>query len=93
MARRRNRGAAREKASIEAVVGMAAVVAVVLMVPQFREAMWRLLARVMEPAQVGRWLRSPQPAFDGSTPLQVVERGEMDRIWHMLYDLGSGQPG
>ena len=93
MARRRNRGAAREKASIEAVVGMAAVVAVVLMVPQFREAMWRLLARVMEPAQVGRWLKSPQPAFDGSTPLQVVERGEMDRIWHMLYDLGSGQPG
>ena len=74
-------------------MGMAAVVAVVLMVPQFREAMWRLLARVMEPAQVGRWLRSPQPAFDGSTPLQVVERGEMDRIWHMLYDLGSGQPG
>lgn len=51
------------------------------------------LARVMEPAQVGRWLKSPQPAFDGSTPLQVVERGEMDRIWHMLYDLGSGQPG
>ena len=35
----------------------------------------------------------PQPAFDGSTPLQVVERGEMDRIWYMLYDLGSGQPG
>ena len=93
MARRRKRGAASAKASIEAVVGMAAVVAVVLMVPQFREAMWRLLARVMEPAQVGRWLRSPQPAFDGSTPLQVVERGEMDRIWHMLYDLGSGQPG
>ena len=93
MARRRNRGAAREKASIEAVVGMAAVVAVVLMVPQFREAIWSVLARVMEPAQVGRWLKSPQPAFDGSTPLQVVERGEMDRIWHMLYDLGSGQPG
>ncbi len=47
----------------------------------------------MEPAQVGRWLKSPQPAFDGSTPQPVVERGEMDRIWHMLYDLGSGQPG
>ena len=84
MARRRNRGAAREKA---------AVAAVVLMVPQFREPTWKLLARVMEPAQVGRWLKSPQPAFDGSTPQPVVERGEMDRIWHMLYDLGSGQPG
>ena len=51
------------------------------------------LARVMEPAQIGRWLKSPQPAFDGSTPLQVMERGEMERIWHMLYDLESGQPG
>ncbi len=46
MARRRNRGAAREKAAFEAFVGMAAVVAVLLMVPQFREAMWRLLAPV-----------------------------------------------
>ena len=51
------------------------------------------LARVMEPAQVGRWLKAPNAAFDGSTPLQVVERGEIDRIWRMLFDLESGQPG
>ncbi len=51
------------------------------------------LARVMEPAQVGRRLKAPNPAFDGSTPLHVVERGEVDRIWRMLYDLESGQPG
>jgi Protein of unknown function (DUF2384) len=51
------------------------------------------LARVMQPVQVGRWLKSPNPAFDGSTPLQLVERGEMDRIWQMLFDLESGQPG
>ncbi len=51
------------------------------------------LARVMQPAQVGHWLKSPNPAFDGSTPLQLVERGEIDRIWRMLFDLESGQPG
>lgn len=51
------------------------------------------LSRVMEPAQVGRWLTQPNSAFDGSTPLQVVERGELDRIWRMLYELESGQPG
>ena len=51
------------------------------------------LARVIEPAQVGRWLTHPNTAFDGSTPLQVVERGEADRIWRMLYDVESGQPG
>lgn len=50
------------------------------------------LARMMEPAQVGRWLKQPNAAFAGSTPLQVLERGESDRIWHMLYDLESGQP-
>lgn len=51
------------------------------------------LARVMQPKQVAEWLKSPNSAFDGSTPLQVVERGEIDRIWRMLYDLESGQPG
>lgn len=51
------------------------------------------LARVMKPSQVGQWLKSPNPAFDGSTPLQIVERGEIDRIWRMLFDLESGQPG
>jgi len=47
----------------------------------------------MQPAQIGRWIKSPNPAFDGSTPLQLVERGELDRVWRMLYDLESGQPG
>ena len=35
----------------------------------------------------------PNPAFDGSTPLQVVERGETDRVWRMVYELESGEPG
>jgi hypothetical protein len=25
--------------------------------------------------------------------LQVVERGEADRIWQMFYELESGEPG
>jgi len=49
------------------------------------------LVRVMEPAEVGRWLKAPNSAFDGSTPLQVVKRGGLDRIWRKLYDLESGQ--
>ena len=51
------------------------------------------LARVLKAEQIGHWLKAPNPAFDGSTPLQVIERGEMDRIWRMLYDIESGQPG
>lgn len=51
------------------------------------------LARVMEPAQVARWLVRPSPAFDGSTPMHIMERGEQDRLWRMLYAIESGQPG
>ena len=39
------------------------------------------------------WLRTPNPAFGGSSPLQVVENGEMDRLWLMVHELGSGEPG
>jgi hypothetical protein len=35
----------------------------------------------------------PNPALDGSTALQVVKRGELDRIWRLLYHLETGQPG
>ena len=41
---------------------------------------------------IGSWLKDPNPAFDGSTPLQVIERGESDRIWRMIYELESGEP-
>jgi len=51
------------------------------------------LGKLMGPGRARQWLEQPNTAFDGSTPLQVVERGEMDRIWRMLYDLESGQPG
>ena len=46
----------------------------------------------MEPKAIGPWLLQPNPAFDGSTPLQVIERGESDRLWRMIYELESGQP-
>jgi DNA-binding transcriptional regulator YiaG len=51
------------------------------------------LARLMQPKEVGQWLRQPNPAFDGSTPVQVIERGQIDRLWRMLYYAESGEPG
>ena len=51
------------------------------------------LARLMKPKEVGRWLKEPNPALDGSTPVQVIERGQTDRIWRLLYFLESGEPG
>jgi hypothetical protein len=53
----------------------------------------KALAQIVEPAAIESWLQTPNPAFEGSTPLQVIERGEMDRLWLMLHQLGSGEPG
>lgn len=51
------------------------------------------LARVMQPDFIGRWLQSPNDAFGGLKPIEVVERGEIDRLWKMIHQLESGQPG
>jgi hypothetical protein len=37
------------------------------------------------------WLHQPNPAFDRLTPLQVIELGEIDRLWAMVHELGAGQ--
>ncbi|MGL4423172.1 MAG: hypothetical protein ACRCZF_21095 [Gemmataceae bacterium] len=42
------------------------------------------------PEQLSAWLKTPNKAFAGSQPLQVIERGEIDRIWRMIYFLESG---
>jgi len=51
------------------------------------------LAKLVKPEAIGAWLETPNPAFAGSTPAQVIERGETDRLWRMIYELESGQPG
>jgi DNA-binding transcriptional regulator YiaG len=51
------------------------------------------LKRVMKPEYIGEWLRTPIDAFGGLKPIEVVERGEIDRIWRMVYELESGMPG
>lgn len=50
------------------------------------------LSEIMEPEYVGEWLKTPNDAFDGSTPLQVIERGETDRIWRMIFIVETGEP-
>ena len=50
------------------------------------------LEKLVSPEAIGPWLKDPNSAFDGSTPLQVIERGETDRVWRMVYELESGEP-
>jgi DNA-binding transcriptional regulator YiaG len=50
------------------------------------------LSEVMSPETIGEWMTTPNDAFDGLKPLEVIERGEVDRIWQMIFLLRSGVP-
>jgi DNA-binding transcriptional regulator YiaG len=51
------------------------------------------LAQIVKPEGIPKWLHRRNAAFDHLTPLQVIELGEIDRLWAMVHDMGSGQPG
>jgi hypothetical protein len=51
------------------------------------------LADIIKGGVIGEWLQRPNKQFDGSTPLQVIERGETDRLWRMIWQLREGNAG
>lgn len=53
---------------------------------RFRER----LAQVVKPEAIPRWLDTPNDAFGGLKPVEVIERGEIDRLWTMIFYLESG---
>jgi DNA-binding transcriptional regulator YiaG len=48
------------------------------------------LAEVVRPEEIPQWLDTPNDAFDGLKPIEVIERGEIDRLWNMIFYLESG---
>jgi DNA-binding transcriptional regulator YiaG len=50
------------------------------------------LKKIVDPAYLADWLSTPNDAFSGLKPIEVIERGEADRIWRMVYAIESGQP-
>jgi DNA-binding transcriptional regulator YiaG len=51
------------------------------------------LAEVIRPEAIPEWLDTPNDAFEGLKPLEVIERGEIDRLWNMIFYLESGVAG
>ena len=51
------------------------------------------LSEVADFDSLGVWFRTPNDAFDGLKPIEVIERGEIDRLWEMVFRLRSGMPG
>jgi DNA-binding transcriptional regulator YiaG len=56
------------------------------------ERLTNALSEVIKQDALGTWLQSPNEAFDGLKPLEIIDRGESDRIWSMIYFLRSGVP-
>ena len=50
------------------------------------------LADIVDSKSIGEWLTTPNEEFDGLKPVELIERGEMFRIWRMLFLLKSGTP-
>ena len=50
------------------------------------------LAEIVKEDVIAEWLETPSEALDGLKPLEVIERGEVDRIWQIIYALRSGEP-
>jgi hypothetical protein len=48
------------------------------------------LSEVVDAETIAGWLDTPNDAFDGLKPLEVIERGEIDRLWNMIFYLESG---
>jgi hypothetical protein len=55
--------------------------------------LFNALAEVVPASQLGSWLDTPNPAFEASTPIEVTERGQSDRIWRMMWELRGGNSG
>src|SRR4051794_22833501 len=51
-----------------------------------------LLAGGMRPEFIARWLETPCEGLGGLKPVEVLERGETDRLWRVALLIDSGMP-
>jgi hypothetical protein len=57
------------------------------------EPLCRALIKIMKSKYVRQWLDTPNNAFSGLKPLDLIEHGELDRLWRMVFEVESGALG
>jgi hypothetical protein len=50
------------------------------------------LAEGMREEFIPQWLEAPCEGLGGLKPVEVLERGESDRLWRVVLLIGSGMP-
>lgn len=48
------------------------------------------LSELIPLGELAGWLQTPNPGFDGRSPWQLIETGERDLIWEMIYQTRHG---
>lgn len=56
------------------------------------QAIRAALANIIKPEYIDEWLGTPNPAFDGLPPREVIARGDGARVWRMIGMMGEGMP-
>lgn len=54
--------------------------------------LYRALEEVVDSKSLGSWFMTPNKALGNLTPTEVIERGEIDRLWEIAFRLRSGMP-
>ena len=54
------------------------------------ERLTEALRTLFDDESIGKWFDTPNPAFGGLKPVEVIERGESDRLWQMIFELRAG---
>ena len=57
------------------------------------EQLVEAIGDLMDKATFQNWLQEPNETFDGLTPIEVIERGGIERLWNMVFELRTGMPG
>jgi DNA-binding transcriptional regulator YiaG len=54
------------------------------------EALTEALSGLFECKTLGAWFDTPNGAFGGLKPIEVIERGDGHRLWQMVFELKTG---
>ncbi len=52
----------------------------------------KALATIMPPRTIGPWLTQPNEYCQGLSPLELVERGQVQHLWGLIYHSQAGDP-
>lgn len=55
--------------------------------------LWESLTGVIDSDFLGKWMQLPNKSFGNLKPIEIIERGEINLLWGMVFQLQTGMPG